>query len=156
MAGMGGSPTKPKLDLPGSGFTKSATGCLRCDFCRKRGHIARFCPEITFRVSLTDSSIRPQKKEEKPPPQPEEHEEEGDVAIHPKERRGVRRELRQRAQEAREALEEADRKMKEAKGQAHPVTPEEQKVLDQHRQERKDLSSYSYYTSSEDEPSEGT
>ena len=41
---------------------------MRCDFCRKRGHIARFCPEITFRISLTDSSIRPQKKEEKPPP----------------------------------------------------------------------------------------
>ena len=82
IAGMGGSPTKPKLDLPGSGFTKSATKRLRCDFCRKRGHIARFCPDITFRVSLTDSSIRPQKKEEKPPPQPEEHEEEGDVAIH--------------------------------------------------------------------------
>ena len=151
MAGMGGSPTKPKLDLPGSGFTKSATGRLRCDFCRKRGHIARFCPEITFRVSLTDSSIRPQKKEEKPPPQPEEEE---DVAIHLKERREVRRELRQRAQEAREALEEADRKMKEAKGHTHPVTPEEQKVLDQQRQERKDLSSYSYYTSSEDEPGE--
>ena len=154
MAGMGGSPTKPKLDFPGSGFTKSATNRLRCDFCRKRGHIARFCPEITFRISLTDSSIRPQKKEEKPPPQPEEHEEEGDVAIHLKERREVRRELRQRAQEAREALEEADRKMKEAKGQAHPVTPEEQEVLDQQRQERKDSSSYSYYTSSEDEPSE--
>ena len=34
------------------------------------------------------------------------------------------------------------------------MTPEEQKVLDQQRQERKDLSSYSYYTSSEDEPSE--
>ena len=151
MAGMGGSPTKPKLDLPGSGFTKSATGRLRCDFCRKRGHIARFCPEITFRVSLTDSSIRPQKKEEKPPPQPEEEE---DVAIHLKERREVRRELRQRAQEAREAVEEADRKMKEAKGHTHPVTPEEQKVLDQQRQERKDLSSYSYYTSSEDEPKE--
>ena len=154
MAGMGGSPTKPKLDLPGSGFTKSATGRLRCDFCRKRGHIARFCPEITFRVSLTDSSIRPQKKEEKPPPQPEEHGEEEDVAIHLKERREVRRELRQRAQEAREALEEADRKMKEAKGHTHPVTPEEQKVLDQQRQEGKDLSSYSYYTSSEDEPGE--
>eukprot|EP00434_Breviolum_minutum_P046339 symbB.v1.2.041839.t1/scaffold8717.1/size5250/1 len=154
MAGMGGSPTKPKLDLPGSGFTKSATNRLRCDFCRQRGHIARFCPEITFRVSLTDSSIRPQKKEEKPPPQPEEHEEEEDVAIHLKERREVRRELRQRAQEAREALEEADRKMKEAKGQPHPVTPEEQKVLDQQKQERKDVSSYSYYTSSEDEPGE--
>ena len=74
MAGMGESPAKPKLDLPGSGFTKSATGRLRCDFCRKRGHIARFCPEITFRVSLTDSSIRPQKKDEKPPPQPVEEE----------------------------------------------------------------------------------
>ena len=155
MAGMGGSPTKPKLDLPGSGFTKGATNRFRCDFCRKRGHIARFCPEITFRVSLTDSSIRPQKKEEKPPPQPEEHEEEEDVAIHLKERREVRRELRQRAKEAKEALEEADRKMKEAKGQPHPVTPEEQKVLDQQMQERKDLSSYSYYTSSEDEPGEG-
>ena len=47
MAGMGGSPTKPKLDLPGSGFTKNATGRLRCDFCRKRGH-TRFCPEVTF------------------------------------------------------------------------------------------------------------
>ena len=56
MAGMGGSPAKPKLDLPGSGFTKGATGRLRCDFCRGRGHIARFCPEITFRVSLTDST----------------------------------------------------------------------------------------------------
>ena len=154
MAGMGESPTKPKLDLPGSGFTKGATGRLRCDFCRKRGHIARFCPEITFRVSLTDSSIRPQKKEERPPPQLEEHEEEEDVAIRLKERREVRRELRQRAQEAREALEEADRKTKEAKGHTHPVTPEEQKVLDQQRQERKDLSSYSYYTSSEDEPGE--
>ena len=130
MAGMGESPAKPKLDLPGSGFTKSATGRLRCDFCRKRGHIARFCPEITFRVSLTDSSIRPQKKGEKPPPQPVEEE---DVAIRLKERREVRRELRQRAQEAREALEEADRKMKEAKGHTHPVTPEEQKVLDQQR-----------------------
>ena len=63
-------------------------------------------------------------------------------------------ELRQRAQEAKEALEEADRKMKEAKGQPHPVTPEEQKVLDQQRQERKDVSSFSYYTSSEDEPGE--
>ena len=151
MAGMGESPTKPKLDLPGSGFTKSATGRLRCDFCRKRGHIARFCPEITFRVSLTESSIRPQKKGEKPPPQPVEEE---DVAIRLKERREVRQELRQRAQEAREALEEADRKMKEAKGHTHPVTPEEQKVLDQQRQERKDSSSYSYYTSSEDEPGE--
>ena len=153
MAGMGESPAKPKLDLPGSGFTKSATGRLRCDFCRKRGHIARFCPEITFRVSLTDSSIRPQKKGEKPPPQPVEEE---DVAIRLKERREVRQELRQRAQEAtaREALEEADRKMKEAKGYTHPVTPEEQKVLDQQRQERKDSSSYSYYTSSEDEPGE--
>ena len=155
MAGMGGSPAKPKLDLPGSGFTKSATGRLKCDFCRKRGHIARFCPEITFRVSLTESSIRPQKKEEKPPPPPEEDKEEEDVAIHLKERREVRRELRQRAQEAKEALEEADRKMKEAKGQPHPVTPEEQKVLDQQRQERKEVSSYSYYTSSEeDEPGE--
>ena len=48
----------------------------------------------------------------------------------------------------------ADRKMKEAKGHTHPVTPEEQKVLDQQRQERKDSSSYSYYTSSEDEPGE--
>ena len=155
MAGMGGSPAKPKLDLPGSGFTKSATGRLKCDFCRKRGHIARFCPEITFRVSLTESSIRPQKKEEKPPPPPEEYKEEEDVAIHLKERREVRRELRQRAQEAKEALEEADRKMKEAKGQPHPVTPGEQKVLDQQRQEGKEVSSYSYYTSSEeDEPGE--
>ena len=76
------------------------------------------------------------------------------MAIHLKERREVRRELRQRAQEAKEALEEADRKMKEAKGQPHPVTPEEQKVLDLQRQERKDLSSYSYYTSSQDEPGE--
>ena len=155
MAGMGGSPTKPKLDLPGSGFTKSATNRLRCDFCRQRGHIARFCPEVTFRISLTDSTVRPHKREDKPPPQPEEPEEEEDVAIHLKERREVRRELRQRAQEAKEALEEADRKMKEAKGQPHPVTPEEQKVLDQQKQERKDLSSYSYYTSSEDAPGEG-
>ena len=154
MAGMGGSPTKPKLDLPGSGFTKSATNRLRCDFCQQRGHIARFCPEVDFRISLTDSSVRPHKREDKPPPQPEEPEEEEDVAIHLKERREVRRELRQRAQEAKEALEEADRKMKEAKGQPHPVTPEEQKVLDQQKQERKDVSSYSYYTSSEDEPGE--
>ena len=139
MAGMGGSPTKPKLDLPGSGFTKSATHRLRCDFCRQRGHIARFCPAVDFRISLTDSSVRPHKREDKPPADaPEEPEEEEDVAIHLKERREVRRELRQRAQEAKEALEEADRKMKEAKGQPHPVTPEEQKVLDQQKQERKD------------------
>ena len=155
MAGMGESPIKPKLDLPGSGFTKSATHRLRCDFCRQRGHIARFCPAVDFRISLTDSTIRPHKREDKPPPQPEEPEEEEDVAIHLKESREVRRELRQRAQEAKEALEEADRKMKEAKGQPHPVTPEEQKVLDQQKQERKDLSSYSYYTSSEDAPGEG-
>ena len=155
LAGMGGSPAKPKLDLPGSGFTKSATHRLRCDFCRQRGHIARFCPAVDFRISLTDSSVRPHKREEKPPPQPEESEEEEDVAIHLKERREVRRELRKRAQEAKEALEEeADRKMKEAKGQPHPVTPEEQKVLDRQKQERKEASSYSYYTSSEDEPGE--
>ena len=155
LAGMGGSPAKPKLDLPGSGFTKSATHRLRCDFCRQRGHIARFCPAVDFRVSLTDSSVRPHKREEKPPPQPEESEEEEDVAIHLRERREVRRELRKRAQEAKEALEEeADRKMKEAKGQPHPVTPEEQKVLDRQKQERKEASSYSYYTSSEDEPGE--
>ena len=48
LAGMGGSPAKPKLDLPGSGFTKSATHRLRCDFCRQRGHIARFCPAVDF------------------------------------------------------------------------------------------------------------
>ena len=108
-----------------------------------------------FRISLTDSSVRPHKREEKPPPQPEESEEEEDVAIHLKERREVRRELRKRAQEAKEALEEeADRKIKEAKGQPHPVTPEEQKVLDRQKQERKEASSYSYYTSSEDEPGE--
>ena len=155
LAGMGGSPAKPKLDLPGSGFTKSATHRLRCDFCRQRGHIARFCPAVDFRISLTDSSVRPHKREEKPPPQPEESEEEEDVAIHLKERREVRRELRKRAQEAKEALdEEADRKIKEAKGQPHPVTPEEQKVLDRQKQERKEASSYSYYTSSEDEPGE--
>ena len=155
LAGMGGSPAKPKLDLPGSGFTKSATHRLRCDFCRQRGHIARFCPAVDFRISLTDSGVRPHKREEKPPPQPEESEEEEDVAIHLKERREVRRELRKRAQEAKEALEEeADRKMKEAKGQPHPVTPEEQKVLDRQKQERKEASSYSYYTSSEDEPGE--
>ena len=86
LAGMGGSPAKPKLDLPGSGFTKSATHRLRCDFCRQRGHIARFCPAVDFRISLTDSSVRPHKREEKPPPQPEESEEEEDVAIHLKER----------------------------------------------------------------------
>ena len=104
---------------------------------------------------MTDSSVRPHKREDKPPADaPEEPEEEEDVAIHLKERREVRRELRQRAQEAKEALEEADRKMKEAKGQPHPVTPEEQKVLDQQKQERKEVSSYSYYTSSEDEPGE--
>ena len=102
LAGMGGSPAKPKLDLPGSGFTKSATHRLRCDFCRQRGHIARFCPAVDFRISLTDSSVRPHKREEKPPPQPEESEEEEDVAIHLKERREVRRELRKRAQEAKE------------------------------------------------------
>ena len=155
LAGMGGSPAKPKLDLPGSGFTKSATHRLRCDFCRQRGHIARFCPAVDFRISLTDSSVRPHKREEKPPPQPEESEEEEDVAIHLKERREVRRELRQRAKEAKEAMEEANRKMKEAKGQPHPVTPEEQKVLDRQMQDKKDLSSYSYYTSSEDAPGEG-
>ena len=128
---------------------------LRCDFCRQRGHIARFCPAVDFRISLTDSSVRPHKREDKPPADaPEEPEEEEDVAIHLKERREVRQELRQRVQEAKEALEEADRKMKEAKGQPHPVTPEEQKVLDQQKQERKDVSSYSYYTSSEDEPGE--
>ena len=56
--------------------------------------------------------------------------------------------ISRRAQEAKEALEEeADRKMKEAKGQPHPVTPEEQKVLDRQKQERKEASSYSYYTS---------
>ena len=154
LAGMGASPAKPKLDLPGSGFTKSATHRLRCDFCRKRGHIARFCPAVDFRISLTDSSVRPHKREDKPPPQPEEEGEE-DVAVHLKERREVRRELRQRAREAKEAMEEADRKMKEAKGQPHPVTPEEQKVLDRQKQDKKDLSSYSYYTSSEDAPGEG-
>ena len=52
-------------------------------------------------------------------------------------------------------MEEADRKMKEAKGQPHPVTPEEQKVLDRQMQDKRDLSSYSYYTSSEDAPGEG-
>ena len=104
---------------------------------------------------MTDSSVRPHKREEKPPPQPEESEEEEDVAIHLKERREVRRELRQRAKEAKEAMEEANRKMKEAKGQPHPVTPEEQKVLDRQMQDKKDLSSYSYYTSSEDAPGEG-
>ena len=104
---------------------------------------------------MTDSSVRPHKREEKPPPQPEESEEEEDVAIHLKERREVRRELRKRAQEAKEALEEeADRRKKEAKGQPHPVTPEEQKVLDRQKQEKKEASSYSYYTSSEDEPGE--
>ena len=34
------------------------------------------------------------------------------------------------------------------------MTPEEQKVLDRQKQERKEASSYSYYTSSEDEPGE--
>ena len=110
LAGMGGSPAKPKLDLPGSGFTKSATHRLRCDFCRQRGHIARFCPAVDFRISLTDSSVRPHKREEKPPPQPEESEEEEDVGIHLKERREVRRELRKRAQEAKEALQKSEDK----------------------------------------------
>ena len=161
LADLGGSPnTKPKMDLPSSGFTRSSTRKLRCDFCRVKGHIARFCPSVDFRVSLTDGAVTPRKKDtdsnkpsdapEQPPPEVD-----ADVAIRLKERREVRRELKDRAREAEAALEEADRKRREREGLPHSVTPAEMKLMKDKKKDKKASEKSSSYYSTESEEDDG-
>ena len=159
LADLGGSPnTKPKLDLPSSGFTRSSTRKLRCDFCRVKGHIARFCPSVDFRLSLTDGTVTPRKKDTdsnkpsgapEPPPGP--FPVDADVAIRLKERREVRRELKDRAREAEAALEEADRKRREREGLPHSVTPAEMELM----KDKKTPEESSSYYSTESEADDG-
>lgn len=124
--------------------TKGSTKKLRCDFCRAKGHIARFCLQINFRVSLTSASVKPIQPGEghdapdspdAPEPPPEPAPMDVDLAVRLKERREVRRELRERAKEAKAAVdEEKDRRQRERKGLPHKVTGEEMKLTRKEQQ----------------------
>ena len=73
-SGLGQS--KGKLRLPKTGFSQENPKRYRCDFCRKRGHLSRNCPFITFRVSLSEGAMVHQKAQEKVRQEEEEEEEE--------------------------------------------------------------------------------
>ena len=108
-SGLGQS--KGKLRLPKSGFSQENPKRYRCDFCRKRGHLSRNCPFITFRVSLSEGAMVHQKAQEKVREDDEEEEEEDkgpevlvttadpgtlpDAAIRLVERRAVRASLKE-------------------------------------------------------------
>ena len=86
-----------------------------------------------------------------PEPPPEPFPVDADVAIRLKERREVRRELKERAREAQAALEEAERKRREREGLPHSVTPAEMELMG----DKKDPGNSSSYYSTESEAGEG-
>ena len=129
---------------PKSGLSQADPRKYRCDFCRKRGHLSRNCPEITFRVSLSEGAMIPKKAHEEDVPQEPEvlvtaadPETWPDAAIRLVERRAVRanlkeekERLKQHEAEANEILRrEKERKDRERKGQDHEVSEKEKKFL---------------------------
>ena len=156
-SGLGQS--KGKLRLPKSGFSQENPKRYRCDFCRKRGHLSRNCPFITFRVSLSEGAMVHQKAQEKVREDDEEEEDKGpevlvttadpgtlpDAAIRLVERRAVRASLKeeqdrlkQHEAEAKEILRrEQERKDRERKGQAHEVSEKEKKFLAKEAKKKK-------------------
>ena len=135
---------KEKLRLRKSGFSQGDPKKYRCDFCRKRGRLSRNCPEITFRVSLSEGAVITQKAQEGGgPPESEvlvttaDPETLPDAAIRLVERRAVkanpkeeRERLKQHEAEANEILRtERERKDRERKGQEHEVPEKEKKYL---------------------------
>ena len=152
--------SKGKLRLPKSGFSQENPKRYRCDFCRKRGHLSRNCPAITFRVSLSEGAMVHQKAQEKVREDDEEEEEDKgpeilvttadpgtlpDAAIRLVERRAVRASLKeeqdrlkQHEAEANEILRrEKERKDRERKGQAHEVSEKEKKFLAKEAKKKK-------------------
>ena len=154
-SGLGQS--KGKLRLPKSGFSQENPKRYRCDFCRKRAHLSRNCPAITFRVSLSEGAMVPKKVQEKV--REEEEEDKGpevlvttadpetlpDAAIRLVERRAVRASLKeeqdrlkQHEAEANEILRrEKERKDRERKGQDHEVSEKEKKFLAKEAKKKK-------------------
>ena len=135
---------KGKLGLTKSGFSQGDPRKYRCGFCRKRGHLLRNCPEITFRVSLSEGAVIIQKAQEGGvPPEPQvlvttaDPETLPDAAIRLVERRAVRanikeerERLKQHEAEANEILrKERERKDRERRGQEHEVSEKEKKYL---------------------------
>ena len=149
-SGLGQS--KGKLRLPKPGFSQKNPKRYRCDFCRKRGHLSRNCPAITFRVSLSEGAMVPKKAQEKIREEEDEEEDSKepevlvttadpetlpDAAIRLVERRAVRASLKeeqdrlkQHEAEANEILRrEKERRDRERRGQDHEVSEKEKKFL---------------------------
>ena len=127
-----------------SGLSQADPRKYRRDVCRKRGHLSRNCPEITFRISLSEGAVITKKaQEEDGPPEPEvlvttaDPETLPDAAIRLVERRAVRANLKeeqdrlkQHEAEANEILcREKERRDRERKGQDHEVSEKEKKFL---------------------------
>ena len=138
-------PAKGKLRLPKSGFSQESPKRYRCDFCRKRGHLSRNCPFITFWVSLSEGAMVHQKVHEKVRDDDEEEEEDApvlvttadpetlpDAAIRLVERRAVRANLKEEQDRLKQHEAEAKeilRRERERKGQAHEISEREKKIL---------------------------
>ena len=55
---------KAKMFVGNTGFSDNDPKAKRykCHFCRQRGHLSRFCPQVHFRVSLSEGAVVPQQK----------------------------------------------------------------------------------------------
>ena len=124
----------------------------KCHFCRQRGHLSRFCPQVDFRVSLSEGAVVPQQKgasrmaggsgdgesaDGPPLVTTADPSELPDTALRLVERRAVRANLQKEHEQLQKAEEEAEacirreqeRKQREQAGRDHEVSKREQKLL---------------------------
>ena len=146
---------KAKMFVGNTGFSDNDPKAKRykCRFCRQRGHLSRFCPQVDFRVSLSEGAVVPQQKgasrmaggsgdgesaDGPPLVTTADPSELPDTALRLVERRAVRANLQKEREQLQKAEEEAEacirreqeRKQREQAGRDHEVSKREQKLLE--------------------------
>ena len=146
---------KAKMFVGNTGFSDNDPKAKRykCHFCRQRGHLSRFCPQVHFRVSLSEGAVVPQQKgaprvaggsgdgesaDGPPLVTTADPSELPDTALRLVERRAVRANLQKEHEQLQKVEEEAEacirrereRKQKEQAGRDHEVSKREQKLLE--------------------------
>ena len=146
---------KAKMFVGNTGFSDNDPKAKRykCHFCRRRGHLSRFCPQVHFRVSLSEGAVVPQQKgaprvaggsgdgesaDGPPLVTTADPSELPDTALRLVERRAVRANLQKEHEQLQKAEEEAEacirreqeRKQREQAGRDHEVSKREQKLLE--------------------------
>ena len=146
---------KAKMFVGNTGFSDNDPKAKRykCHFCRQRGHLSRFCPQVHFRVSLSEGAVVPQQKgaprvaggsgdgesaDGPPLVTTADPSELPDTALRLVERRAVRANLQKEHEQLQKAEEEAEacirreqeRKQREQAGRDHEVSKREQKLLE--------------------------